>query len=372
MDRTPVICDYGSGSSKVGFAGTEAPLAVFPTILGKLKYDNLLVGLEKEDWFIGGEAQNNLLHLNLYYPITRGTITNWDNMEKIWHHSFYSVLRIAPDQHPIMITEPPLNKKDVKWRMTQILFETFNIPALFLANQGVLSLYATGRTSGTAIESGEGMTYLVPIINGYPLELSTTRMEVAGFDLTQHLMKLLSNNGKFSVTTAEQVYIRELKEKHCYVALDYDMEVAKTSHPSYQKKLQLPDGKEIILGQEAFMCSEGLFNSSLLGMSNQGIHMLARQTITSCDNSHWKTLFSHITLSGGTGSFSGLRLRLQGELSKLAPPDINVKVVASPYAKYSAWIGGSILCSLPVFEDMWVRSQEYKEIGPAVMFRRSF
>lgn len=70
-----------------------------------------------------------------------------------------------------------------------------------------------------------------------------------------------------SCLVAEQVYIRDLKEKHCYVALDYDMETIRTSNPTYQKKLELPDGKEIILGQEAFICPEGLFNSSLLGES---------------------------------------------------------------------------------------------------------
>ncbi|OBS74623.1 hypothetical protein A6R68_14846 [Neotoma lepida] len=264
MDHTPVICDYGSGFSKVGFAGTEAPLAVFPTIIGKLKHDNLLVGMAEEDCFIGAEAQNNLVRLNLNRPITRGAIDNWENVEKIWHHSFYQILRIAPEQHPILITEPPLSSKDVKSRTTQILFETFNVPALYMANQGVLSMYAAGRTSGTTIESGEGMTYIVPVINGYPLQLSTTQQDVAGQDLTLYLLKLLSESGNLLVGTADYEYIRDLKEKHCYVALDYDTEILKTATRSY-KKYQLPDGKEVNLGQEAFMYSEALFNTSLIG-----------------------------------------------------------------------------------------------------------
>ncbi|KAL6039228.1 hypothetical protein STEG23_027064, partial [Scotinomys teguina] len=341
MDHTPIVCDYGSGFSKVGFAGTMTPLTVFPTIIGKLKHNNLLKGTEEEDCFIGAEAQNNLVRLNLNHPITRGAITNWDNVEKIWHHSFYQALNIAPEQHPVMITEPPLSSKDVKSRTTQILFETFNVPALYMANQGVLSMYAAGRTSGTTIESGEGMTYVVPVINGYPLQLSTTKLDVAGQDLTVYLMKLLSDSGNSLVGAADHEYIRDLKEKHCYVALDYDMEKLKTETPSYQKKLQLPDGKEINLGQEAFMYAEALFNTTLIGKSNLGIHIQAQESITSCDRSHWKTLFGHIIVSGGTGASSGLRLRLQREITNLASPDLCVKVAISPYAKYGAWLAHS-------------------------------
>ncbi|XP_026637124.1 actin-like [Microtus ochrogaster] len=335
MDHTPLVCDYGSGVSKVGFAGAEGPLAVFPTILGKLKHNNLLVGVEEKDWFVGAEAQNNLKNLNMHYPITRGAITDWDDVEKIWHHSFYQVLRVAPEEHPLMITEPPLNSTDVKCRMTQILFETFNVPALYVANQGVLSMYAAGRTSGITIECGEGMTYFVPVINGFPLQLSTTKLDIAGQDLTTYLLKLLSDSGNLLVSTADREYIRDLKEKHCYVTLDYDMEISKNAVPSQQKKVQLPDGREVSLEQEALTCSEALFNTSLIGRSNPGIHMQVQQSITSCDHSHWRTLFGHIILSGGTGAFSGLRLRLQREISKLVSPGLCVKLrpVSSPGRK---------------------------------------
>ncbi|VCX42066.1 unnamed protein product, partial [Gulo gulo] len=117
--NVPLVCDYGSGFSKVGFSGTEAPQAVFPTILGKLRHDNLLVGMEEEDWFIGDEAQKRRGELSLQYPVSRATITNWDDMEKIWHHSFYQVLCIAPEQHPLMVTEPSSNPMSSKEKMSQ-------------------------------------------------------------------------------------------------------------------------------------------------------------------------------------------------------------------------------------------------------------
>ncbi|XP_032747226.1 actin-like isoform X2 [Rattus rattus] len=382
MDNTPIICDYGSGFSKVGFAGTQVPLAVFPTILGKMKnaglscpacvFQTLLEGLEEEDWFIGAEVQNNRPKLNIHYPIFRGAITNWDNVQKVWHYSFYHYLRIAPEQHPILVTDPPLVTKEARSKMTQILFETFNFPALYLANQGVLSLYASGRTSGTIIESGDGMTYFVPIANGYPLHLSTAKVDTAGQDLTMYLMKLLSDNGNMLETTVDLEHVRDLKEKCCYVALDYDMEMSKTSEPSFLKKFTLPDGKEISVGQETFMCPEVLFNPSLVGKNYPGIDMQAQQSITSCDKSHWKNLFGYIILSGGTSTCSGLRFRLQREIAKLVSPELSVKVVTSPYAKYGAWVGASILCSLPMFKDMWITNHEYLEIGPSVICRRTF
>ncbi|XP_032747225.1 actin-like isoform X1 [Rattus rattus] len=207
----------------------------------------------------------------------------------------------------------------------QILFETFNFPALYLANQGVLSLYASGRTSGTIIESGDGMTYFVPIANGYPLHLSTAKVDTAGQDLTMYLMKLLSDNGNMLETTVDLEHVRDLKEKCCYVALDYDMEMSKTSEPSFLKKFTLPDGKEISVGQETFMCPEVLFNPSLVGKNYPGIDMQAQQSITSCDKSHWKNLFGYIILSGGTSTCSGLRFRLQREIAKLVSPELSVK-----------------------------------------------
>ncbi|XP_023566357.1 actin-85C-like [Octodon degus] len=309
MDRMPVICDYGSGLSKVGFAGNEAPVAVFPTILGKLRHDTMLKGMEEKDWFMGDDAQKKREEIILQYPISRGAIHSWNNLEKIWHHSFYQVLHIPPEEHPLMVTEPPLNSTSTRERACQILFETFNVPALSLINQGVLSLYGAGLTSGTTIESGDGMTYFVPIMDGCPLHQSTFQLDVAGQDLTLYLLQLLAERGNLLVGT---------------------------------------------------------------GRNTLGIHMMASQCITSCNPFLWKTLFSNIILSGGTGSFSGLRLRLQRELAGLVSPAIDVKVSTSPYAQYGAWVGGSILASLSTFKDMWVTSREYKDVGGSIINRRSF
>ncbi|MBZ3889173.1 Actin, alpha cardiac muscle 2, partial [Sciurus carolinensis] len=390
-----VICDYGSGCSKAGFAGSEAPHAVFPTVLGKLRHDPLwlliaeggdrlprgltrccvfqsvLVGMEEEDWFIGEEAQNNRGMLNLQYPISRGTVTSWDNLEKIWHHSFYHVLHVAPEQHPLMVTEPPLSKISTKEKVSQILFETFGVPALYIANSGVLSLYSSGQTSGTTIESGEGMTYFVPIIDGCPLLQSTVQMDIAGQDLTSYLLQLLADSRNLLVSTADREFVRDMKEKCCYVALDFDLEKSKDSLLPCQDRFLLPDGQEITLRQEHFLCPEVLFQPNLIGRNSLGMPMTVFRCISSCNPRHWKALFSHIILSGGTGSCTGLRSRLQREIDKLVCPAFNTQVYTSPYAKYGAWVGGSILCSLSTFKDMWVTNKEYKDMGSSAVSRRS-
>ncbi|KAM4845085.1 actin, aortic smooth muscle-like [Thomomys bottae] len=371
MDGIPVVCDYGSGFSKVGFAGDKDPLGIFPTVLGKFRHNKALVGLEKEDFLIGHEVQENLERLRLNYPVIRGAINSWDDLEKIWHYSFYHVLHCNPKHHPLMLSEPPLNPLEAKAMASQILFETFNVPALHLANQGVLSMYASGQTSGTTIESGEGVTYLVPVIDGCPLHRSTCKLDVAGQDLTLYLMQLLDRDDLL-LGVADREYVRDIKEKCCYVAQNISQEKRSTAAPSDPQTFQLPDGRQISLGQEASLCPEALFQTSLIGRSSQGIHMFTLRTITSCDRMFWKALLGHIVLSGGTSCLPGLKQRLQKEVVRLACSYFTVKVVTSPYAKNGAWSGGSILCSLSTFKDLWVTRGEYDDMGASIVNRKSF
>ncbi|KAL7388120.1 hypothetical protein ABVT39_007529 [Epinephelus coioides] len=371
--NTPIVLDTGSGLMKAGFADQDLPSVIFPTIIGMPKYEEIMNGSVDRETYIGHEAQHMRGVLALKHPIKNGIIRNWDEMEKIWHHTFQQ-LRVEPDDHPVMLTEAAMNPLENRQRMVEIMFESFSVPFTYIAMQAVLALYAAGRSTGVVFDSGDGVSHSVPVFEGYCLPHAVQRFPLAGLDVTMHLKKLLQEQGVSMRTSAEMEIVREIKEKCCCVALNYETELSQGGPSCREMYYTMPDGQIVTLTTERFRAPEILFKPELIGRDHYGMHESIFKSILSSDIDLRRCFLGNIVLSGGNTLLAGLPERLQAEIKGLVPTDMAESVrVSSPKDRvFSVWSGGAVLANLPSFSSAWISQEEYEEYGPLIVFRKCF
>ena len=365
MNDTALVIDNGSYSCKGGFSGSESPNCIVPTVVANsLSNDDCLVGTNALSVFSGYRKK---------YPIEKRLCVDWDSMEKVWSHIFKE-LNIQSREHPIFLTESPLNPSNCRERMVEIMFEKYNVPSIFIATQAALSLFASGRTNGLVLDSGEDITHVVPIYDGSILYYDIQRLDIGGRDITHYLMKILTENGLPFITTAEKEIAKDIKEKCAYITLDFENERPGPIPSIPEKKYILSDGNEITLKTERFRCTEALFQPHLIGLeATSGIHEIVGNCCNkSTDITIRKELFDNILLAGGNTMFSGFSERLKKELQAIIHPSFNINIIQPPDRQYSAFIGGSIVSSLSSFNDKWTTRQEYNEYGPSIIHRNRF
>ncbi|CCH43577.1 Actin-1 [Wickerhamomyces ciferrii] len=329
--------------------------------LGWPKYSKVMAGALEGDTFIGNKAQENRGLLRLRYPIEHGIIQNWDDMQKIWSSVLQNELKTSLEDHPVLLTEAPLNPKRHRDKCAQIFFETYSCPALYMSIQAVLALYASGRTTGVVLDSGDGVSHSVPVYEGFSLPNAIKRIDVAGRDVTEQLQLLLRKNGYLLQTSAEKEIVRLIKEKTCYVSIDpqkdekdwysssFGFETSQTTNKNVEL-YKLPDGKTIEIGAEKFRSAEILFQPEIIGSEFPGIHEMVFDSIGKVDLDLRNSLYQSVVLSGGTTLLKGFGDRLINELKVMTPKGTKIKIFAPPERKYSTWIGGSILAGLSTFK----------------------
>lgn len=372
IGNQPIVLDNGTGLIKIGFAGNDKPKNIFRNFIGKTKNVRVMPGgaLEGSDIFIGMKAEEHRGSLLLSYPMKHGIIDHWSDMEKIWTYIYSKdILNVPSDEHNILITEPPLNPFKSRDKTAEFFFEGLNVPGLYFAIQAILSLYASGRTTGIVLDSGDGVTHCVPVYEGFASNHTITRVDIAGRDITNQLKLLLRRSGHVFTTSAELEIIRQMKENCCNIIHNPNDTDIKAS-----AQYQLPDGSIIDIGHEVYRAPEILFQPHLIGSECQGVHDSLITSIMKSDIDLRKTLFSQIVLAGGSTLFPGFGDRLLTELRKHlhAPKNTKIRIAAPTDRLYTTWIGGSILASLSTFKTMWISKAEYQEHGSRILHTREF
>ncbi|CAM8977114.1 unnamed protein product [Rhodiola kirilowii] len=428
-----IVVDLGSHTCKAGYAGEDAPKAVFPSVAGYIDQmeiddhaateknsitsqdpNNVDKSKQKRKLYVGTQALGYRRdNMEIISPLKDGLVADWDIVESIWDHAFRECLLIDPVEHPMLLAEPCFNTQQHRERAAELMFEKYKVPALFLAKNAVLTSFASGRATSLVVDCGGGSTTVAPVQDGYVLQKGVVSSPIGGEFLTDCMLKSLETKGikirprysfkrkeirpgefqtvdlDFPNTTesyrlfSQRVIVSDIKECVCRAPdTPYD---DKSYSNIPMSSYELPDGQTIEVGADRFKIPDVLFNPSLvqtipgvenaseISLSVRGLTQMVMDSISKCDVDIRRELYSSILLAGGTSSMNQLKERLEKDLLEESPQAARVKVLASGNTterRFSVWIGGSILASLGSFQQMWFSKSEYEEHGAAYIQRK--
>ncbi|KAL4230613.1 beta-actin-like protein 2 [Mactra antiquata] len=375
-DTTALVIDSGSLFTRSGFAGDDAPRSYISTVVGRHEYNKWMVGMDGKDSYIGTEAQNKRGLLSLSYPTDEGIVKDWADWAKIMEYIFTTELKVSSTECPVLMSDPPRNPRSSRETMTEVMFESFNVPGFYLAMQPLLSMYTSGRGTGIMLEVGNSVSHIAAVYEGYAIKEATRRIPFAGSHVTDSLAAKLNERGHSFCSLSDMEDVMKLKDRHSYVAdsdnvAAYEMEHAYSNYyTDYKKRYELPDGQSISVGDELFLCNEGLFKPYLFNVDSIGIHEHVFESLMQCDMDTRRDMLANVIIAGGTTLTSGFSERLRKELEVLCPKATRVRIVTVPERKMSSWIGGSILASLSSFQSQWISKCEYEEFGPSIIHKK--
>jgi len=380
MSKKPIVCDNGTGFVKVGFAGSNFPEHTFRSMIGRpmLRSDEKLdkKGIVLKDIMVGDEAADVREFLEISYPLENGIVRNWSDMKILWDYIFYDKLKIKPSEHRILLTEPPSNPIENRKKMYEHMFDVYQFEGAMVAIQAVLVLYAQGLLTGVVLDSGDGVSHVIPVFEGYGLPNIVQRLNVAGRHVTRQLISLLQLRGYNLNRTADFDTARQIKERLCYVGYDLDIERKLALETcSLVQPFQLPDGRIIKVGRERFEAAEVLFDPNKAGQEGKGLHELLFNSIQKADMDLRPEFYKHIVLSGGTTMFAGLPSRLEKDVKDLWIANVakgdksrlnkfKLRIEDPPRRKNMVFLGGSVLADIMKDQhQFWLSKKSWKEDG---------
>ncbi|KAJ9638826.1 Arp2/3 complex subunit, actin nucleation center [Coniosporium tulheliwenetii] len=385
MAEVPIVLDGGTGFLKAGYAGQNFPDHQYPSIVGRpiLRSEERDGDIVVKDIMSKGKASGAhpttaLADSRHQLQMENGIVKRWDDMQHLWDYTFFEKMQIDPTGRKILLTEPPMNPLKNREQMCEVMFERYNFGGVYVAIQAVLALYAQGLSTGVVVDSGDGVTHIVPVYESTVLNHLTRRLDVAGRDVTRNLISLLLRRGYALNRTADFETVRQIKEKLCYVSYDLELDQRLSEDTTVLvESYTLPDGRVIRVGSERFEAPECLFQPHLVDVEQPGMAEFLFNTIQAADVDVRSDLYKAIVLSGGSSMYPGLPSRLEKELKQLwltkvlqgNPERLNrfkVRVEDPPRRRHMVFLGGAVLANIMAErENMWISKQEWQEQGPA-------